>query len=50
MFRQRRVERRDHGGIDEIRFRPIKPQPQQLAFRFEPDFERLRHNYALARG
>ena len=42
MLGQRLVERRDHGGIDEIGLRTIQPQPQQAAVRLVPDLERLR--------
>ena len=44
MLGQRRIKRRDHGGIDEVGLRLIQPQPQQAAIRLVPDLERLVHS------
>src|SRR6516165_8488538 len=33
------VERRDHGGIDEVGLGTVQPKPQQAAFGFKPDLE-----------
>ncbi len=44
MLGQRRVKRRDHGGVDEVGLRFIQPQPQQAAVRLVPDLERLAHS------
>ena len=40
MLGERLIERRDHGGIDQVGLRPVQPQPQQAAVRLVPDLER----------
>ena len=44
MLGQRGIERRDHGGIDQIGLRAVQPQPQQPAVRLVPNLERLVHS------